>query len=84
MMSEALDDKVRADRAKLIKAEVHWAPHNWRNDLVAGLGGEVMVLMPALDSTDRSASFSSSFPLQLKFPCIGRECARWNAAAPGQ
>lgn len=39
MMSEAVDDKVRADRAKLIKAEVHWKHHYWRNDLVARLGG---------------------------------------------
>lgn len=91
MMSEAVDDKVRADRAKLIKAGVHWEPHNRRNDMVAGLGvltswgGEVMVLMPALDSVHalRSASVSSSFPLQLKFLCIGCECARLDTAAPG-
>lgn len=71
MMSEAVDDKVRAGGAKLIKAEVHWEPHNRRNDLVAGLGvltswgGEVMVLIPALDSVQ--ALYPQVCIIQFKF-----------------
>lgn len=54
MIFEAGDDKVRADRAKLIKVEAHREPYNQRNDPVAWLGVhiscgvEVMVLMPSL------------------------------------
>lgn len=71
MMSEAFDDKVRADRAKWIKAEVHWETYNWRNDLVAGLGvltswgGVVMVLMPALHSVQ--ALYWQACIIQFKF-----------------